>query len=88
MKQSFRSFFTDKKGHIAVWQSPNVPLVTWFVATILAKILTHGRSNSFVSLIAFGALFTWAWLEISSGISLFRRALGMAVLVIIIKSRI
>jgi len=83
----FKKFFQDKDGKIVIWQNPNLPLITWIVAAIIARLLHGGRLDRTVEVIAFGALFTWAWLEIFKGNSYFRRAVGVIVLVMIIASR-
>ena len=71
-----------------LWQTPNLPLITWIVATLAGKLVAHGKLHELLLLIAFGAIFTWAWLEIFSGINNFRRALGVIVLVASIYSKL
>ncbi|MEI7682701.1 MAG: hypothetical protein WCJ24_00130 [Candidatus Saccharibacteria bacterium] len=73
---------------IEYFQKPNLPLIVWFVAMILTHILPYGQLNFAASLIAFGSLFTWAWLEIFDGDNNFRRVLGVLVLVFIIVNRL
>ncbi|MDB5161474.1 MAG: hypothetical protein JWO96_854 [Candidatus Saccharibacteria bacterium] len=80
-------FLKDKNGQVAVWQTPNLPLIVWAAATLAAKIAVHGRAHQILDLIAFGALFAWAWLEVFQGASYFRRALGLIVLILSIYSR-
>lgn len=81
-------FFKDKHGEWVIWQTPNVPLSLWFVATATAMIIKHGSTNKLMSSLAFGAIFTWAYLEISNGRSYFRRLLGVVVLVFSIYARV
>jgi uncharacterized membrane protein len=69
-------------------QVPNLPIIVWFVATVLTHVLPYGKLNFTASLIAFGALFTWAWLEIFDGTNNFRRALGTAVMIILLVNRL
>jgi hypothetical protein len=88
MPASIIRFFQDKHGRIVIWQRPNGPLITWFIAMILSKILPYGQLNFVAELVSFGALFTWAWLEIFQGNSYFRRSVGAVVMLIIILSRI
>jgi len=83
-----RDFLKDKNEQIVIWQSPNLPLAVWGAATIGSKILVHGKVHQLLTLIAFGTIFTWAWLEIFEGASYFRRVLGLTVLIISIISRI
>ena len=73
-------FFRDADGNVAVWDTPNVPLIVAMVSAVL-QLLTTGRFSELMGLLFFGALFTWAWLEIISGASMFRRVLGGFVLV-------
>jgi len=81
-------FFRDKHGQIAVWQSPNLLLLTWFASTVLQKLFKTGTSHKLFAVIAFGAIFAWAWQEISAGDSYFRRLLGLIVIIASIYSRI
>ncbi|MDQ5972268.1 MAG: hypothetical protein QG553_427 [Patescibacteria group bacterium] len=77
---------TNKKT--IVFQPPNLPLVVWFIAWLLTRILPYGQLNFAAALISFGALFTWAWLEIFDGANSFRRALGVMVMIFIIVNRL
>ena len=72
--------FKDQDNNLALFRPPNLPLVTWFMAAMLQKILPHGQLAQLAELVSFGALFTWAWLEIFQGDNYFRRALGAAVM--------
>lgn len=81
-------FLKDKHGKVVVWQNPNLALWTWFVAMILTHILPYGQLNFAAGLISFGALFTWAWLEIFEGASYLRRTLGAIVLIWTVLSRL
>ena len=78
----------DKNGRLTLWQSPNLPLVAWAVATLASKLVVHGKPHQTLELIAFGAIFTWAWLELFSGVNYFRRALGVIVFILSIHSRL
>ena len=77
----------DKDGKLAIWQMPNIPLLTWVIATILAKVFTHGKSHDLFTTVAYGALFTWALMEIFSGVNYLRRTLGLIVLIMLILSK-
>jgi len=72
----------DKNGNLTIWQSPNLPIIVWAVATLASKLITQGRPHQALTLIAFGAIFVWAWLEIFFGVNYFRRALGLTILVL------
>lgn len=81
------TFFRDSEGNVAIWQVPNTPLIVAMISAVLGLFAT-GRFATFVGLIFFGSLFTWSWLEIAYGTSLFRRVLGAFVLIAIISTRI
>lgn len=81
-------FIEDSKGHITLWQRPNLPLAVWLGATLLARVIQQGSAHDIVALISFGAIFTWSWLEIFSGVNYFRRALGLVIMAFAISSRI
>ena len=87
-KRYFDKFCRDKDGHLAISQRPNLPIIVWVVAWLATHILPYGQANFTANLIAFGSLFTWAWLEIFDGDSYFRRTLGLVVMVAIIYSRL
>ena len=81
-------FWKDDNGNVVLWQNPNLPLWSWFIAMILTHLLPYGRLNFAASLISFGALFTWAYLEITNGVNYFRRGVGLVVIIWIILSRL
>lgn len=76
--------FRDGEGNIVLAQAPNLPLLVGLSATLLQYILPDGKPHTALALIAFGALFTWAWQELFEGVNYFRRALGLIVLVSLI----
>ncbi len=80
----FDRFFRDSEGRIVIAQMPNLPLLVGFAATFLQFVLPTGNLQTASSLIAFGALFTWAWQELFDGVNYFRRSLGLIVLIGII----
>ena len=73
----------DKHGKTVLYQRPNAAIVTWFVAMVFAWIFT-GRWEHLASMVSFGALFTWAWMEIFQGASMFRRGLGTIVMLLLL----
>src|SRR3546814_12089345 len=76
--QSFGDkFWKDKHGKLAVFQGFNPPLIIWLVASVGNRLFEHGVSHDLMNVVAFGALFTWAYLEITQGDSYFRRLLGL-----------
>ncbi len=84
----FDKVFRDSEGQIVIAQPPNLPLIVWIVASLLKFVITTGKINLGLELVAFGSLFTWAWEELFQGVNYFRRALGLIVLVGLIASKI
>jgi hypothetical protein len=84
----FDQFFGGDDGRWVIVQWPNLPISVAVVATILKNVVPFGMANYTVALIAFGAFFTWSWLEIFDGNSMFRRVLGLVVMVFLIKSQL
>ncbi len=84
----FDKVFRDSQGKIVIAQPPNLPLIVWIVASLLKLIITTGKINLGLDLVAFGSLFTWAWEELFQGVNYFRRALGLIVLVGLLASKI
>ncbi|KAF3890119.1 MULTISPECIES: hypothetical protein [Nostocales] len=83
----FDKFFRDSNGEIVIAQMPNLPLIVWISASLLKLIFPTGGINIGLDLVAFGSLFTWAWLELFQGVNYFRRTLGFVVLMGVIASR-
>ena len=84
----FDKFFRDGNGNIVIAQPPNPPIIVWGIASLLQLVFTDGLVNVGLDLIAFGSLFTWAWMELFQGVNYFRRSLGFVVLVGFVGSRI
>ena len=82
------NFWKDKDGRVVIWQRPNLPLTVWFVTYLLGWLPFSPLFLSLLDTISFGAIFTWAWLEISSGVNTFRRILGLIVLVMSVLLRL
>jgi hypothetical protein len=84
----FDRTFRDSQGEIVIAQKPNLPIVVWLAATLINLIPTTDNIHALADAIAFGSLFTWAWLELFQGVNYFRRALGFIVLIGAIASRL
>lgn len=84
----FDKTFRDSQGVVVIAQPPNPPLWTWIAVTLLKFVFTKGSLHEGLDAIAFGSLFTWAWLELFEGANYFRQALGAIVLIGAIVSRI
>ncbi|TXG77893.1 hypothetical protein E6P97_00730 [Patescibacteria group bacterium] len=82
------TLFKDKHGRVVLFQTPNAIAWVAIIATILSWILPYGTLNFVAALISFGAIFTWGWQELFDGVTLFRRAIGCAVLILLILSKI
>lgn len=80
----FDRTFRDSEGKIVIAQPPNLPILVGVAATLLELVLPANRLQTGVDLVAFGALFTWAWLEIFQGVNYFRRSLGLIALISLI----
>lgn len=80
--------FRDSQGKIVLAQMPNLPILVWLAATLLNLIPTTGNIHTGLDALAFGSLFTWAWLELFQGVNYFRRTLGFIVLLCAIASRL
>jgi hypothetical protein len=76
--------FRDEEGHTAVWQWPNLPLWGWLGCRAVAFLLPAGHLKMGSSQLGTAFLFTWAYLEITDGDSIFRRVLGVVVMTWII----
>ncbi|MGI8504893.1 MAG: hypothetical protein ACR2LR_27770 [Hassallia sp.] len=83
----FDKIFRDSDGNIVVAQMPNLPIIVWVTASLLKLVFPTGEINTGLDALAFGSLFTWAWLELFQGVNYFRRALGLGVLIGVMVSR-
>lgn len=81
------TFFRNDEGKVVLMQTPNVPLIAAMISSVL-QLLTNGKFSDFAGAVFFGSIFTWAWLEIASGVSMFRRVLGVVVMMAILWTRI
>jgi hypothetical protein len=84
----FDKTFRDSEGNIVIAQPPNLPILVGITATVLNLIVKNGNIHTGLDAVAFGSLFTWAWLELFEGVNYFRRALGLIVLIGLIASRL
>ena len=81
------NYFKDKNGKVVLGETPNLPIIVWIICLILQKI-TEGNLQTLFEVVGFGAIFTWAWLEIFQGTNYFRRTLGLIVMFVTLYSRI
>ncbi len=78
----------DKNGKQTFTQTPNPPLIGWFVFLFMGMLVKTGKLHTASGYLAFGFLFTWAWLELYGGDSYFRRALGFIVIILLIYNKL
>lgn len=76
----FNQTFRDSNGNIVIAQPPNLPLLVGLAATLLNLLPTEGNLHTGLEVLAFGSLFTWAWLELFQGVNYFRQSLGLVAL--------
>ena len=84
----FDRFFRDDKGEIVIAQPPNLPILTAIAATIFYLFSSNSGLEHLFGAIAFGAFFTWSWMELFQGVNYFRRTLGLLGLLGAIASQI
>ena len=84
----FDRTFLDANGDLAIAQIPNLPIMVWVATTLLKLIVKNGQVYLILDTIAFGSLFTWAWLELFQGVNYFRQGLGLVVLIGVIVYRV
>lgn len=84
LKNIYKKLFLDKNGRFVVAQFPNIPIIIWLATVILNRFVQVQTTNTILSIIGTFSLTTWALLEIYSGVNLFRKILGSAVLLYII----
>jgi hypothetical protein len=75
---SWEKFYKDDQGNIVLWQAPNVPLWGWIGCMVVSALVVSGHLKTGFELLGSALLFTWAYLEITSGVTYFRRLLGVA----------
>ncbi len=83
----FDKVFRTRSGEVVLAEVPNAPLVVAMVAFLL-RLFTSGSTSRFFDLIFFGAIFTWGWLELTSGVSIFRRVLGGVIMLGVVWTRL
>lgn len=84
----FDKTFRDRNGDVVIVQPPNLPIIIWFVASLLKLLPTNDTIASGLDFLAFGALFVWAWQELFDGVNYFRRSIGFVVLFGLMASKI
>lgn len=70
------------KQPFIIFQTPNIPLIVWFVCMIASRIFSTGSVHTIFATIGFVAIVIWALWEIISGVNIYRRLLGLVVLTV------
>lgn len=81
-----QKIFCDSNGTIVIAQFPNTPLILWFVLSIVRLYPWPAQFDAGLGTVANAFLFVWAYLEITSGVNYFRRALGAIIMVFMMVS--
>jgi len=72
--------FKDSSGKVVLGQTPNYPIIVWAICAILQMFTLPEQVLAVISYLGSSFLFYWAWLEITSGVNYFRKALGVVIL--------
>jgi len=84
-KQTFiDKCYKDKSGKVVIVQSPNIPIIGWLICKLLGYMSFSERILTGVAFVGTALLFTWAYLELTSGVNYLRRLLGFAILLMLI----
>lgn len=75
--------FKTKHGKTVIGQKPNVFLWAWIIFTILKRIL-DGSAAEWAGYAATASLVIWSLLEVVGGVNVFRRFLGVTILLVIV----
>jgi len=74
------NFIRDKSGKIVLLQPPNLALSGWIVTVLFQRVVPSSK----IAWLGTAFLFTWAFMEMCSGVNYFRRVLGLIVMVMIL----
>lgn len=86
LKSLIDTFFKDKHGKWAIMQFPNILLTSWIVLTAASFFLQSGAIGDGIKLLQSSVLFAWAYNEAVSGLSYFRRSLGVVFVIVVVLS--
>ncbi len=78
-------FFKDNQGNWAIIQTPNLLLTAWLLLSVLLFFTDNTQLEQKIFLLRSAVLFTWSYLEITSGKSKFRKVLSVVVLMFVVK---
>lgn len=75
------SFFRGASGKYVIFQVPNVPAILTGAAFIVWRVWPQTALGRWAAFVCGASTFLWAYLEIQSGASWFRRVLGAVVMI-------
>lgn len=83
-KETFSDrFWLDKEGNLSILQKPNIALTAWIASVFIQILLGVGNPISEVAkAIGSACIAIWAIMEVYSGVSYFRKLLGVFVLIL------
>ena len=81
--------YKDSHGKVTLMQPPNVPLLVWLASRLGLYALPHHflHARNLLEAASYGALFTWAWLEVFKGSNYLRQLLGLLVIISLIAGK-
>jgi len=82
--KEMKRFFQNKNGQVVLGQWPSPLLWGWLIARVLTRLLPEGNLATWCGHFGTALLLVWALLELTSGVNLFRKLLGLLVLVLIV----
>jgi len=85
-KTAINWLIRGKDDRVHLIQVPNVPLIGWFVLMIVSKLVAAGSMKTGLSGLSMAFLAVWCYLEITQGMSRFRRMLGVVVALLVVRS--
>jgi hypothetical protein len=72
-------FVSGKDGRVHIIQWPNLPIIGWFLSMIVSTFVASGPMKVGFSYVSLAFLAIWSYLEVTQGLSYFRRVLGAIV---------
>lgn len=77
----FNQIFRDSTGKVVIMQWPNLPIAGWIIFKLAAHINNNQTFTDSFNGISTTFLLVWATLELTTGVNIFRKLLGLVVLV-------
>jgi hypothetical protein len=78
-KSLLTRFVSGKDGRVHIIQWPNLPIVGWFLSMTVATFVASGSIKAGFLNVSLAFLAIWSYLEVTQGLSYFRRALGVII---------